>query len=136
MSKGQAPNDYDDSSQILLNEPRQGHTSQPSDPSIYLLQNSYKSIDLLEGTTTKNQMLLVQQLQQKIHQLQQQMSFQKKEFDMKIEEKVMHSIQNREDLLQQLTTTKKELDNSNKEKHQMLSHFEGKTMQLKREAMQ
>lgn len=55
---------------------------------------------------------------------------------MKIEEKVMHSIQNREDLLQQLTTTKKELDNSNKEKHQMLSHFEGKTMQLKREAMQ
>lgn len=58
-SKSQAPNDYDDASQ-LLNEHRQAHTSQPSDPSVYLLQNSYKSIDLLEGTTAKNQMLLVQ----------------------------------------------------------------------------
>lgn len=99
------------------------HSPAPSDPSLYHLQTSYKSIDLLEGTSNRNQALLVQQLQRKCQQLQQQMSFQKKEFDMRIEEKVLQSIQNRDDLLRELTSTKKELDNSNKEKHKMLSHF-------------
>lgn len=76
------------------------HASNLSDPSLgHHLQASRKSIDLLEVTAQKNQILHVQQLQQKVQQLQQQNSFQKKEYEMKIEDRVMQAIQNRDDLL-------------------------------------
>lgn len=78
---GQGPGGFDPPMQPPV------HGTHPSNPSLLMYPASQKSVNLLDASTFRNQRHEVAQLQNQVVQIQQQLHFQKKEFEMLLDEK-------------------------------------------------